>query len=248
MPQLLELAQNRRLAIRDGSLRCSITIAAIPEREWFEHFFEAITPTIRGSIGEAGKCVDARSAAGSLVKRMALAPSGRPDRDESADRQSKIPLAHWLKFGDILLQTFALESNIAPARLSRGVRTVQLEALWSASGAGAMCFHRNLVHRFKAPSTRDREEVRRAHAELQRNAGITRRGVPVFLAPQSPATAYAMVAFYDGLIAEVEGYAVNGEPLGENRARIVESMDALHKVTAARALFSRSLLRIGEGK
>ncbi len=103
--------------------------------------------------------------------------------------------------------------------------------------AGAMCLHRHLTHYLKPPTAEQKARFRRAYSGVQRSVSAARRGAPIFISPQQPVGARALVGLYDEMIVRVEGYAVNGEPLDDNRTEIASNMDTFHKVTAARPLF-----------
>ena len=74
--------------------------------------------------------------------------------------------------------------------------------------------------------------------EVRRIAGFSHRGAPSILAPSQTLAARTLVRLYDKLILRVDGYAIRGESLADNRGEIVRSMDTFHKVIAARSLFA----------
>ena len=240
MPRLIDLTQNRTLAIRQGGRRYSITVAPIPQPVWVETFFDAIEATVKCGDGRAEKHVDVRSAAVELVERVATAAEGYPGLANQSGWQSKLPLAHRLTYGEMLIEAYEPQGAGSEISSPDGTHSVRLQALWSAGPTGAMCMHRHLGHKFKVPSGQQKEQLRRANAGIWRSAGWSRRGTPVFLASLSSEADHVLAALYDQLILSVEGYSQGGQPLHGDRAEIARSMDAFHKVTAARSLFSRS--------
>lgn len=238
MPQLIDLAQNRILAIRDGGRLYSLTVAPISGALWFESFFDAITAFVRSDGDRYESHGDARSAGVALLEKAAIKAEGYPHLVGVPDWQSKVPLAHRITFSEMLVEAYELDSNQPVLRPTNGTRSVRLQALWGARGAGSMCRHRNLVHHFKAPSVQQKGQYHAARAGVRRAVSGARRGAPVVLSPLEPLQARTLVVLYDELILRVEGYALNGEPLREARAQINCHMDAFHKVQAARPLFS----------
>jgi hypothetical protein len=109
-----------------------------------------------------------------------------------------------------------------------------------------MSRNRQLAHHFKKPSSKQRDEARRAYLEVRRIAGFSHRGAPNVLTPSQTLAARTLVRLYGNLILRVEGYAVGGEPLTENRGEIVRTMDTFHKVIAARSLFAWTAAQMKE--
>ncbi|MGA9671135.1 MAG: hypothetical protein WBQ94_18135 [Terracidiphilus sp.] len=169
---------------------------------------------------------------------MAIAHEGYPSLTETSDWQTKIPIAHLHTFGEMLVEAYEPEGAKAPARSADGNLSVEIEALWGAGASGGMFRNRSLKHYFGPPSLEQREQYRTARMGQRRIAGNTRRGAPVILSPIQPLAAQTLIALYDELIVGVEGYSVNGLPLGDQRAEIVRTMDAFHKFRAAEPLFA----------
>lgn len=238
---LVDLGQPRKLTVHEDGRRYSLTIPPISESVWFESFFDAVTAVLKCGRGETEKQIDVSSAIVSLVERAAVACGGYPHLAGVTDWQSKIPLTHRKTYGRVLAEVRALESADQPA--SDGIHAIEIEAVWSGSTNGEMFCHRNLTHYFKAPTAKQRDRFRQAFFDARRINGFTRRGAPIFLAPTQPMTAHALTALYDELIVRVDGYAVDGEPLGTNCREIIRHMDTFHKVTAARPLFCRAVTR-----
>lgn len=245
MHRLIDLAQNRKLTIHSFGSRRSLIVAPITERTWLEHFFDKIFATVRcGAQAEISH--DLYTPAINLLQEVAIGFEGYPQLAAAADWLSKIPLTDKLGYGDALLRVFEIKDPLdaftpAPGR----THAVRIEAVWGAMSSGAMCRHTHLVHHFETPSKQQRERCRRAHMQTRRTAGFTRRGPVVFLAPEQPLTAHALAELYDELIVRVDGYAVNGELLSQDREKITAHMDAFHKVRAAGWLFSRVMPEIG---
>jgi hypothetical protein len=244
MPQLIDLAQNRLLAIYQDDRRYSLTVPPIPPAVWFESFFETITAFVRREGNEIEKHVDVHSAGVNLIEKTAIAAEGYPHLVGVPEWQSKLPLKHRIRFGGLLLMALELDDKAPPASTLRGTCAVRLQALWSASATGAMCRHRNLVHHFKAPSIEQKGRFHRADTGYTRSVDASRRGGSILLAPVRGAVERTLATLYDELILRVEGYAANGEPLSDNRSAIIERMDTFHKYAAARPLFSWSAAQV----
>jgi len=185
-------------------------------------------------------CTDVESAAINLLKEVAISSEGYPHLFGTADWLQKIPIRDMSTYGNALLEVF--ENRESPEAAAVGLDpacAVRMEALWGSMSSEAMCRHRHLVHQFERPSKQQRNDFRNASTRVRRTAGVTRRGPAVFLAPEQSITAPALAALYDELILRVDGYAVNGEPLTDDREKIAANMDTFHKVKATRWLFSR---------
>jgi hypothetical protein len=239
MPQLIELAQNRKLTLRNGGLRYGLIIPPISAEAWFEQFFNQIRCAVTGDRVQTDSYVDVESAAANLAEKAAVGFEGYPSLEGVADWQSKIPLSHLMGYGHALLEVVEPEGADRSAKPSGGFHVVRIEALWDSTPAGAMCRHRKLVHTFTVPGSRQRDRFRRSAMKMRRTTAVTHRGSVDFLAPENAFFARAQADIYDELIASVDGYAVNGEPLSNDRAQIIIHMDTYHKVRAANFLFSR---------
>jgi hypothetical protein len=240
MLRLIDLAQeNRKLTIRSACSRRSLIITRISARAWFEHYYEKIFTILRhGPVDAAG----VEFAALNLLQEVAIGAEGYPRLAGMADWFSKIPIEDKSVYGDALLQVFENKELSGPTVPTLGQACViGMEALWDTLPSGRMCFHKHLVHQFERPSKQQRERYRDASARVGRTAGVMRRGVPVSLAPEQSIVARALAALYDELILRVDGYAVNGEPLTDDREKIAANMDTFHKVRASMWLFSRGM-------
>lgn len=239
--RLIDLALNRKLTISKGGycLR-SLIVAPIPESVWFQHFFDKLSVTLRCDSEGQTMFTDVHSAGIDLVQEVAIGAEGYPHLVGAADWASKIPLSDKITYGGALIEVSEIrESHDASLPTLDRTRAVRIEAAWGSMDRGEMCFHRHLAHHFEVPSKQHRERYRDASTKLRRVAGVTRRGPAVFLAPEQPLAAHALAALYDELILRVDGYAVNGELLSDDRAKIIAHMDTFHKVRAAGWLFSR---------
>lgn len=239
MPELIELAQNRKIAIKQGARHYTVTISPISEATWFK-CFDAI-------IGES-KCkrskwtnghIDVVSAGIGLVQATAVAAQGYPDLKDVPNWQLKLPEAHLFQFGNVLLETYVPDEDAVRKCSESGTVMVRLNSLWNAGEGGSMVRRRHLVHHFYKPSAEQQGRYRRAGVAFRSHEKTSRGTKTVYLAPRDPLQARVLVALYDELIVRVEGYAVDGRALGDRTSEIVHWMDTFHKVTAARPLFEK---------
>jgi len=185
-----------------------------------------------------------------LTPRLALAESvlmnaegyrvaGGAQLTEIPGWQKKIPLAHRQKLGETL-------ANVRPSRAEDDELVIYPEGevvLLDADFSGyqyedsegnlrwAMRKIVGLKHVFSTPSE---EQHRRYTRESSRSrvVGGSRTGKTIYQGSQP-----LLAKLYDELVISVEGYAVNGVPLTNDRNAIVREMDMMHKVMAAQELF-----------
>lgn len=241
MPQLIDLAQNRKLTIAG---HYSLIITPIPERVWIERYFDKMFGVMRcGDHAEIS--ADASSPLLDLLPEVAVSAEGYPQLARlagAADWLSKIPLTHRLGYGAVLLGVSEMREpgqQAPPAFPLAQTHAVRIEAVWGDVTSCAMRRHRHLIHEFETPSKGQCERYQRASSQMRRTAAVRRAKATEFLAPEPGITAQVRAALYDELILKVEGYAVNGEPLSDDREKIIANMDTFHKVGAAGWLFSR---------
>lgn len=231
----IELAIPRKIVIEDRGKKYTLHIDRISKKQWLK-YFEGIRSTSENQRGERVNFFDADSALVELVESALLdaegyaTPNDTPLSECSGWRQL-IPLRHRQAVGNALVSVGRIEQADDDV-ITLGSEVVTLRAVWGADDDGLMREYSGLCHRFKTPTA---AHNRRYSLDSNRSVivGGSRRGVTKWLGAQP-----TLVELYDELIQSVEGYAVNGRPLGIDRAQIVAEMDAYHKVVAALALFT----------
>ena len=232
---LIELNAPRVVVLRDRGNEYKLTVARIRAAQWLK-YFDGIESTSENANGKRVDRFDSSSA------RLQLATESLCDAQGYATAENRpissierwkelISTAHRLSLGSVLTDVRRSEAQASSAILL-GTETVYLDAVWSANERGEMCEVRGLVHRFRTPTA---EQHRRFSRDSARSTitGNSRKAVTRWMGAQA-----TLAELYDELVQSVEGYTVEGVPLGENRAAIAAEMDVYHKVAAADALFS----------
>jgi hypothetical protein len=106
---------------------------------------------------------------------------------------------------------------------------ISLDALWASDEAGKAIRYAGLIHRFNAPTLEQQKKFNRA-VNSTRVIGDSRNGRTLY-----PEKQKLEMAYYDELIAEVDGYSVGGAAL-TGVENIRREMDGCHKVAAINAL------------
>ena len=223
---MIDLAQNRTIVFRKGPPRLSVTVSPISKAAWLE-CLDAMT-----SIGAH---VEAEEALMGLLEEVAIKVDGYPDTADDSNWISKIPWRHRTAYANALGSALLPEGSGPTVNRSVGETSIRLHSIWSARENGGLLSHKDLVHVFKAPSIQQLLNFRRGFSCPRVVKGGRRengRGMIV----QDPLAGRMCSALYDEFIVRVEGYAIDGEPLGDNRTAIVNGMDTYHKVIAAAAL------------
>ncbi|MGC2108232.1 MAG: hypothetical protein WA655_01865 [Candidatus Korobacteraceae bacterium] len=232
--QSLELAGERRIAIKDHGKLLRFTLQPITREMWLK-YFDAIVSTSENRGREQLNTFDAASpllamVAGSLSDASGYKlPEGVKQLSDIPDWKAKLPFSHRTAIGQVLTNvTTAADADGEEAVI--GLDSVGLEALWNCDDNGVMFLHWPLVHRFSTPSF---EHERRYMRDQSRSKviGGSRTGKTVWMGMQ-----HTLIDLYDKLVTSVDGYTANGNALG-SRAKIVQYMDAYHKVVAAQQLF-----------
>lgn len=232
---LLDLARPRTIAIVDRGQTFTLECRRVTQDDW-SRYFAGIAITSEQNGKERINVVDVTTPRLALAESVLIAARGYKvagDQELSSipDWPKRIPIAHRLKLGEIL-------ADARPSRSDEFViypegDVVSLDATWSAVMNGetpVMQRFEGLRHILRAPSE---EQFRRYQRESSKSIvqGGSRSGKTIYKGAQT-----VLAKLYDELIARVEGYSVNGEPLNDVPT-ITREMDTLHKVVAAQELF-----------
>lgn len=234
--QVVELAAERQIALRDQGVLYRFTTQPISSDRWQKFFEQGATSTeTRGNIKTVGDEMEA--ALVSLATDALLSATGYKTAAGAPlagieGWRDLIPRAHRLRVGRVLAYADAGASEEAIS--IGGGRPVALEVLWTANKDGLM-ERQTVVHRFSEPSFEHERKYRRAAASSV-VVGGSRNGKTIWMGAQK-----ALMAIYDELITGVDGYSYNGEELG-TPARIAQYMDAYHKCAAAVQLFAEPVI------
>ncbi|MGB8887116.1 MAG: hypothetical protein WCC87_10365 [Candidatus Korobacteraceae bacterium] len=231
--QALELAGDRRIAIKDRGRLFRFTLAPIGREMWLK-YFDSIVSTSENRGREQHNTFDTTSPLLAMVGEAITdasgykLPEGAAKLADVADWKAKLPFSHRAAVGSVLTNVGAMADDGGEEGVI-GLDTVSLEALWSCDDNGVMFLHRPLVHRFTTPSF---EHERRYMRDQSRSKviGGSRTGKTVWTGVQR-----TLVEIYDELVVSVSGYALNSSPLGPGQ--ITQYMDTYHKVVAAQQLF-----------
>jgi hypothetical protein len=240
----IELTAPRVIAIESRGKQYLLTLQRIGKKQWLRHF-EGI---VNSSENQGGKRVDRFDSSGArvaLVEEVLVDAKGykarEPDQPITSIQgwQSQLPLSHRLAAGEALVN---VERADPPEddELVLGFENVFLNAVWGADEAGVMRKYHGLCHRFKTPTAEQQKRFSR-ESSRSRVVGGSRKGVTQWMGAQA-----TLIDLYDELVLSVDGYTVDGEPLGEDRTGIVVEMDAYHKVAAADALFAPAQPNVSE--
>jgi hypothetical protein len=162
-------------------------------------------------------------------------PDGRKP-EEQPDWPGCVPRFHRLKAIEFLMEAAGSVTEKAVVTDAK-VTTVRIDALWNEESAGAMKKYLGRVHCFRSPAAKHRQRL----ADAGR-AGVTMTGTGRGKAVLRSHNA-VLVALYDELIEEVDGYSVGGLPLS-SREQIVREMDVCHKAVCINEIFPVSLGRV----
>jgi|SRR6185437_14052695 len=237
MPSI-ELTQPRVIAIDDHGKKYQLTVARITQKQW-QRYFDAIQSTSENQGGKRVDSFDSTSGRLALVESALIDAKGYTSREpitSISEWQKKLPLSHRAGVGSAL--TDVSRSEAEGDAITLGRETIYLDAVWSADSNGIMRKFRGLRHSFQTPTA---EQQHRYSRDASRSVlvGGARNGKTRWLGPQS-----TLLALYDELVLEVDGYTVNGEVLDRDGA--IANMDGYHKVAAAAELFSPAAPDVSE--
>jgi hypothetical protein len=244
----IELTQPRTIVIKDRKRSYSLVVGRIARADWLK-YFEGIVSISEMQEGRRIDSSDSTAARLELVESKLIDAQGYAGYATSGALasavlpegwQQKIPLGHRLAAGNALVSVTAVDAaDEDNAPLALGVEAICLNAVWGADEEGVMREYRGLCHRFRTPTA---EQQRRFSRDASRSMiiGGSRTGKTRYLGARA-----TLVALYDELIESVEGYTVDGKPLG-GREQIIAEMDTYHKAVAADRLFSPAMPEITE--
>jgi hypothetical protein len=238
--QPIELAGERHIAIKDRGNLLRFTLDPIGREAWLK-YFEGIVSTSENRGREQHNTFDATSPLLALVGEALTdangykLPAGVAKLSDIADWKAKVPFAHRVAVGSVLTSVTAMADADGDDAVF-GLDVVQLESLWNCDVNGVQFLHRPLVHRFTTPTFEQERRYMRDQAK-SKVVGGSRTGKTIWTGVQR-----VLIELYDELVVSVEGYTLNGEPLDHMvgatiRERIIQHMDAYHKVVAAQQLF-----------
>jgi hypothetical protein len=231
---LLDLSQPRTVILTDRGHSYRLECRRVTGDDW-KNYFLGIYVSNEQNGREMIRVNDFNTprialAEAVLIDAAGYSVDGGAELKSLPDWQKHIPLTHKLKLADVLAS--ARPSKVEQITIFAEGEVVMLDAAWSA-GAGGMQKFVGLKHVLQSPSE---EQYRRYLRESSRSfiQGGSRTGKTIYRGAQ-----LLLAKLYDELIVSVEGYstAFNGEPLTNDRSRIVVDMDMHHKVMAAQEIF-----------
>jgi hypothetical protein len=230
---LIDLRKPRVIVIEDRGHSYTLTVAPITRKRWIEYFRGIVSTSefVKGSLTDSFDSSGARLALvnDTLIDADGYLINGVMRVTEIDGWKNLIPVSHRVTVGNVLTMVERSAEDESPIML--GGEVVCLDAVWGRHASGAMQKVRGLRHTFASPSV---EQQRRYSRDKSRSQviGGSRYGKTRWLGAQA-----TLAELYDELILSVEGYAINGVPLDDDRDQIIESMDTYHKVAAAESLF-----------
>lgn len=142
-----------------------------------------------------------------------------------------VPGGHRISAADLL--TKVRKSEISGEELlDADCAVISIDSYWTQNN-GLMDWYRGLLHRFTYPKMAHWKKFNRVKTNSVAIGG-SRAQRTVY-----PKLNGVLCELYDELIASVDGYSWQGNPLID-RSAIVSGMDGFHKVAAASALFDKS--------
>jgi hypothetical protein len=228
---IIDLSAPRTIVITVGKRTYKYNFSPIHLSVWSE-YFSAIVQSSERRGQEVIEEFDTSAARLALVDRALQGVEGYTISEElmqSGEWKSKLPIKHRLAVADVLTRVTASDPG-DDDELVLGAESVMLSAVWSADEKGVMQQFTQLRHNFASPTA---EHFHRYQRDLSRSyiVGGSRGGKTIYRGAQK-----TLIEIYDELIQSVEGYTLNGQPMG-SQSNIVYAMDAYHKVVAAAYLF-----------
>jgi hypothetical protein len=240
----LELSGERQVAFSDRGRPLVYTFRRITAEDWTRFFAGVTVESVRVGV-QSTRYVNHQAPGVELVEKCLLKVRGYATREQRSTHEDisdpalfkALFFGHKVKAAELLQRvTVAAEPDNLPFVLDAETQEVVLDALWGIRRAEdpappTMTQFKGLVHRLKHPTAEHQRRFARAATE-SRVVGAGRTGKTVYPGQQS-----LLAQIYDELVASVEGYCVNGEPLTSPEA-IRREMDMYHKVAAAQQLFA----------
>ena len=231
---LLELNCERVIVLADRRHDYWLVCRRITSADWLR-YFAGILITSQQEGRERVNVIDVTTPRLELAEAVLKGAQGYKvaggiDLMSLPNWQIRIPLAHRLQLGEIL-------ADVRPSAASDDLtiypegEVVLLDATWSAiDGLAQVQRFSGLKHVLRTP-TEDQHRRYSRESSRSRVVGGSRSGKTVYAGSQP-----LLAKLYDELVVSVEGYSLNGNPLGD-AATIIREMDMIHKVVAAQELF-----------
>ena len=140
--------------------------------------------------------------------------------------REKVPLFHEMAAIELLAQVFVAEPEQVEGPYYFDPQQIEVYLVAARGGQE----YDGLVHMLRRPTARQQKEFSRVVSTAIYVRG-SRTGKSLL-----PSRLRELARFYDELLLEVSGYALNGAPAAREDA--LRYMDALHKQTAVSALFA----------
>lgn len=228
----LDLATPRTVELQDRGRTYTLHCRRITEEDWTKYFLGIVIVSEQNGR-ERINTVDVNAARLALVGRVltdveGYRVEGGAELTSLAGWQNRVPMAHRLRLAEVLTDVRPSAEEDDGLIYLNGDEVV-LTASWNMDGA--MVQFTGLKHRLAAPSE---AQYRRYSNQASRSrvVGGSRTGKTIYSGAQ-----VTLAELYDELILSVDGYAVNGVPLADDKEAIRRSMDMLHKVMAAQEMF-----------
>jgi hypothetical protein len=225
----LQLDGPRVVSFKDKGHAYTYHLPRISAADWQKFFEGALFESERASKHSSRTRFDQRSPGVEMVRRLVQKVEGYAGQ-LPANFRDILPHGHVVKVSE-MLQDVRFPESRPEGPMSLGGIEVRLVAAWGSSTPGAMVEY-DVVHRFHSPTVEQERKYLRSisEAEVMTVGGDRRQRTRV------PSKCGALIKLYDELIAEVEGYAVNGQTL--TPAQVAAEMDAFHKVCAVQQVFA----------
>ena len=240
---LIDLKKPRIIVIEDRGHAYTLTLSPITRKQWLG-YFDHIVSTSETQYGKRIDSFDSTGARLALVNQALIDAdgyrvNGTVNATEIDGWRELIPANHRLTAANVLTSVERSAVNDENP-ITLGCEGVLLDAVWGRGSLNRMLKRTGLRHNLNTPSV---EQQRRYSRDMSRSQviGGSRAGKTRWLGAQA-----TLVDLYDELIVSVEGYAVNGEPLTDDRDEIIASMDTYHKVAAAESLFTPVAAKVDE--
>lgn len=225
---LLPLDGERRVTVHQGKHAYTYFFPRLTAEHWRKVFEQLTVSTEPDTRGNTRQRIDTLQAGVDLVRSTVTKVTGYDGNIEDLPNwRSLLPSMH-VRAVAADLQNVSVDPGDDSKPVSLMGVEVSLSASWNV-GDERRVFS-GLTHRFAAPTAEHERRYLRAMSETVVEPG----GRTIF-----PSRHLALLTIYDELIQSVDGYSVNGVPLGD-RESVVREMDRAHKVCAAGALFRQA--------
>ena len=219
----------RVIVLKGGDRSLIYRMRRITDKDWIE-YFAGVTNQAVTVNGKRSEIFESDTALLKLVDRVVTKVEGYGEAHQVKDWKDALPIRHRMAVGVTLRAVSPADATEEiPSALCELVE-VKLDATWPVDGETKL--FSGLVHRFRNPSIEQLARFNREAANVQvRGDGMN--SISIY-----PSRQVIAMKLYDELIQSVDGYAVSGEPLGDDVAVIQREMDGAHKAIAALQLFA----------